>query len=390
MSSKQAEASERGQDKASYAAKWVTVVQPYVPRYRVPLFDALEEQLAQRGLRLRVAHGTPIGKVRSRGDAAEASWSSVQRNIYLPGPGGSLKWRPAGTCPGQEVLRVVEASGSILSSTWQVLRGSRGGTPTAVWGHIDNYGGDPPAPIQHALSFQVEHASHVFAYTIRGTRRAIELGADPNRVTTLNNTVDLDPLRVQRASREARGTDPSEQPHAIFIGALEESKRIEWVLAASDRAHDQLAQFTVTIVGGGPMLENVRRWSAPRPWATVTGPMFGDDLNRLLLSADLLLNPGRVGLLATESLASGVPMVTTDYPMHAPEFDYLTHDVNCHVVSESADIAGFSRAVCDLLDDSDRLARLREGCLSSGASLSLDAMANAFVRGIDSVLTDRA
>lgn len=366
--------------------EWITVVQPYVPRYRVPLFDALAELLDQRGLALRVAHGSPQGHVRSRGDAAEASWSSLQRNISLPLPGGSLKWRPIGRTPGREALRIVEASGSIVSSSWRVLHSSRGGVPTAVWGHIDNYSTRPPAPIQSALTFQVAHAAHVFAYTPRGARRAVELGAEPQRVTALNNTVDVEPLRNLRSARTST-TGPQPGCHAVYIGALEESKRISWVITAADRAHEHLEHFTVTIVGGGPQLDEVRAWGAARSWATVTGPLFGDDLNHTLLKADVLLNPGRVGLLATESIAAGVPMVTTDYPLHAPEFDYLTNDLNCLVIPEESGEEGYAQAVCDLLNDPARLSRLGEGCLESGANLSIAAMARAFTAGIEMALS---
>lgn len=368
------------------STEWITVVQPYVPRYRVPLFDALAELLDQRGFALRVAHGSPQGHVRSRGDAAEASWSSLQRNISLPLPGGSVKWRPIGRAPGREALRILEASGSIVSSSWRVLWGGRGGTPTAVWGHIDNYSTHPPAPIQSALTYQVAHAAHVFAYTPRGARRAVELGAEPQRVTALNNTVDVEPLRILRSARaSAVSTQPGR--HAVYIGALEESKRISWVLTAADRAHEHLDHFTVTIVGGGPHLDQVRAWGAARSWATVTGPLFGDDLNHTLLSADVLLNPGRVGLLATESLAAGVPMVTTDYPLHAPEFDYLTSDFNCLVVPEAHGAFGYAKAVCNLLDDPTRISRLGTGCLESGANLSIAAMACAFTAGIEASLS---
>ena len=40
--------------------------------------------------------------------------------------------------------------------------------------------------------------------------------------------------------------------------------------------------------------------------------------------AQALLNPGRIGLIAVDSLAVGVPILATDWKFHAPEYDYLT------------------------------------------------------------------
>ena len=367
----------------SDALGWVTIVPSYVAQYRVPLYDRLALLLSERGIALRVVHPHPKRDVRIRGDATTSPiWSELRPNLEIRLPGGSLKWRSLGKAPGAELLRIVEAAGSVMSSSWQVWRGDRRSPPTAVWGHIGNYTTDPPAMVQRALAYQVKNAAHVFAYTDRGAERAVELGALASRVTTLNNTVDLEPLRLLRSQQRSNRV-PCRPSNAIYVGALEESKRISWVLDAADIAHRRVDGFRLMIVGGGPLLDRIETWSAPRPWVEVTGPLFGAELNQALLASDVILNPGRVGLLATQSLAAGVPMVTTDYRLHAPEFEYLTHNLNSEVVSDHLGSAGYGNALCELMIDPQRVQRLSQGCLETSQQLSLSDMADEFVCGIE-------
>ena len=38
--------------------------------------------------------------------------------------------------------------------------------------------------------------------------------------------------------------------------------------------------------------------------------------------------PGRIGLIAAEALALGIPVITTDWPYHVPETEYLSEGVS--------------------------------------------------------------
>lgn len=256
---------------------------------------------------------------------------------------------------------------------------------TAVWGHIGNYTSLPPAPIQRNLTYQVTQAAHVFSYTPRGAIEAIRMGANREDVTAVNNTVDLAPIREKRR-HSARRPGSSRHLRVIFIGALEESKRLSWAMQAAEEARREVAKLEFVVVGGGPLLGSLQRWASSRTWVTVKGPTFGAEVSDLLINADLLLNPGRVGLVATEALAAQVPIVTTDYAWHAPEFDYLEHDSNCLVVSEMSGPVGYAREVRQLLLQPDRVERLSVGCQASGSHLGIPEMAAAFVRGIERVV----
>src|SRR4051794_17639054 len=52
----------------------VMIAQPYLPQYRVPLFERLRSELAARDLCLEVVVGSSGGGQAARGDSARMSW----------------------------------------------------------------------------------------------------------------------------------------------------------------------------------------------------------------------------------------------------------------------------------------------------------------------------
>src|SRR3954470_5975964 len=72
------------------------VLQPYLPDYRVPLFDEIARLCALSGDRLLVVHGDPSGEQRQRGDAATAPWAVRRTRHELRTPLGCAYWRRLG------------------------------------------------------------------------------------------------------------------------------------------------------------------------------------------------------------------------------------------------------------------------------------------------------
>jgi hypothetical protein len=65
-------------------------------------------------------------------------------------------------------------------------------------------------------------------------------------------------------------------------------------------------------------------------------------------SSVALLNPGRVGLVAVESLVLSLPIVTTEWPFHAPEIDYLTEGHNLFFSNPTAE--SFAQSAMEMID----------------------------------------
>jgi glycosyltransferase involved in cell wall biosynthesis len=93
-----------------------------------------------------------------------------------------------------------------------------------------------------------------------------------------------------------------------------------------------------------------------------------------------MLMPGRVGLCAVDSFALRTPVVTTNWPWHAPEFEYLENGRNAVVTPD--DPMAYASAVQELLNDRSRLASLREACRRDAAHYTIDGMAARFCDGL--------
>jgi glycosyltransferase involved in cell wall biosynthesis len=100
----------------------------------------------------------------------------------------------------------------------------------------------------------------------------------------------------------------------------------------------------------------------------------------------VLLMPGLVGLVIVDSFALGVPIITTEYPYHSPEIDYLKNGVNGLMIECGESPAVYADAVARLLTSPDLLSALRRGALASAADHTIEAMASNFANGIKNAL----
>ena len=92
--------------------------------------------------------------------------------------------------------------------------------------------------------------------------------------------------------------------------------------------------------------------------------------------------PGLVGLGVVDSFAYGVPMITTNYPFHSPEIDYLQHRHNGWIVANWTDPAEYAKVIVRLLKQDAQRQTLVRGCRASLPYFSTEKMAARFARGI--------
>ena len=368
----------------------VVIVQPYIPAYRVPLFVELAKRLASRGHRLVIAAGEPDRTQLQRGDATHVSGveeATLRTRSLHAGPlrvrfsSAAQVWKSADAV-------IVELSASSLDSYRALAsRGIRVG----VWGHVGAYVKEDSWLVAMLKRWQVRHADHVLAYTDGGATTAVQLGADPSNVTALNNTVDVRGLRRaverQRTMPEANARvslGVGSGPVFAMIGGLDESKRIDLVVAALDHLW-QTSSNVQLVVGGHGELEDLFAPARLRGQVKMLG--YVDDERKATIArvATALLNPGRVGLIAVESMALGLPIVTTSGTRHAPEYEYLVPGVSAVEVPPIA--SELATTMQRMTQDSEQMDGLRRALSARASSFSIEAMAAAMDEAIEDLLT---
>jgi glycosyltransferase involved in cell wall biosynthesis len=361
----------------------VLIAQPYLPRYRVPLFTHLRDLLAADGVRLDLVVGRSRRAQAARADETILPWATRTATVgplheRLP---VRLKLLPPARVRRADLV-VDELAGGCLDSL--LLAG--GTRRFAAWGH--GYGAVRPSTgVDLAVErWLMRRSAHLFVYTDAGRVAALAAGVEPERITVLQNSVDTRALLAAvrdlpetevEAFRERH--DLGTGPVLAFVGGLDASKRIELLLSCATVLHERRPGLRLLVAGDGVQRPMVERFAAEHPWARHLGRV--DDHGKALLArvGAVLLNPGRVGLVALDSFAMRAPLVTTDWPHHAPEVAYLSPATSLVVPDDAAALVD---AVHDLLDDAPRLARLRDGCAAAAPHHGIEAMAARFAAGI--------
>lgn len=360
----------------------VTLIQPYVPEYRVPLFESMRRQGESAGLRIEVVAGRPGRVQAARGDAVRPQWLHTVPGLQVPSERLPVRLR---LLPPRLVARsallVTEYAAAPLESYPLALTGK-----LCLWGH--GYGATAPSgPLDEALErWLLRRSRHFFAYTEEGRRHARAHGMPADRITVLDNTVDTGALRRAvaavtppevQAFRDRFGLGAG--PVLASIGGLDGSKRLELLLRAAIRLRALVPGLQLLVAGDGVQRALVEGAARDHPWMHYLGRIGDRDKALVAHTARLLLNPGRVGLVAVDSFALGLPVVTTTWPRHAPEFTYLT-PANSVVTPDTED--AYVEAVARLLNAPETLEQLRRGCLLAAEHYSIEAMARRFLAGI--------
>ena len=367
--------------------KRVLIVQRRMTHYRVPLFQRLRDELAHRGIELRIAagHGTP--EEESRGDAGLLPWAVPLPTTYLAG--GRICWQPFGAAMRGCDLVVMTAENKLVWNLYPQLLPVVG--RVALWGHGANLQGDARSLREQFKRLVAKRTDWWFAYTESGVPLLTATGFPRERVTVLNNSIDLSALKadvaaVTDARKQAlrRELGLGDGPVAIFVGSLYAGKCLSFMLEAARQVHAARPDFRLLVLGAGPDAALVRDFARRHAWVCYAGPAFDKAKAEYLSLADVYFNPGLLGLGILDAFALGLPVLTTTFGLSSPEASYLQSGENGLVSDFSVDdFAGATRA---LLGDPGRLASLRAGSALASQQFSIAAMALRFADGIGDCL----
>ena len=362
----------------------IAFVQPFVPSYRKGLFDAIALKLAEHGYRLEVWHDEPKGIVAARRNASSGEWSVPIKQHRLSVARRNVTYRHIAK-RARTVRAIVLGLASSNLETYLIARDPR--VTMMLWGHGRNFtaGNNPlDARLEQWLG---RRATHIFTYTDRGARHLIETGTDPAKVTTVVNSVDTRALRENQALLPAGYEAQTRADYAIannahvglFVGAFDEPTRLPFLLAAADLLHAARPDVVMLLAGAGPLDDYVREQADARGYVRLIGRLSIDELARLSNLVHVLLMPGRVGLVAVDALALGLPLATTHYPFHAPEADYLAEETSLWTAD---DVEAYAAGVVQLLSDEPARQAMSERARIAGNELSVERSAENFVAGL--------
>lgn len=385
--------------------KRITIVQPYIPHYRTAFYSRVQELLRAAGCSLEVLHGPPPLAVAARRDASRCVCAVQVPTWRLRAPGGrSLFWHDvrrrvaaADVVVLEQALRNLEAYSLLAGQRMKTALG-RPVPRIALWGHGRTYTKEMSQLQEAAKDAVTRQADWFFAYTQRGAAHVASRGFPRDRITVLRNCIDTTELAAARERAGTPGTPEYAEAAelrgrhrlvpgrtALFVGGLDAPKRIPFLLDCARRLGTALPGFRLLVAGDGADRGLVEASASVTDSPVVAlGHRTGRDMALLGAVSDVMLMPGRVGLCAVDSFALRTPIVTTDWPWHAPEFEYLEHGRNAVVTRD--DPAAYAAAVQRVLSSGSHLESLREACRRDATDYTIDGMAARFCDGLQHML----
>lgn len=360
----------------------------WVPRYRTPFYQRLRRELDRRGVDMRLVHGDPPASRKRRNDAEIIDWADYVPNRMLRLRGLELTTQPVvGRLKGADLVVLQQETGLVLNYV-MMARSRLGGPRVALWGHGHNFNPHEANAVAERIKAGVtKWADWAFAYTERSADVFESIGVDRNRMTVVQNSLDVEALRnpVDPVSDDVArlvATFRSEGAKVAWIvSALDRWKRVPFLLDVLDSCAERIDGFAFVALGAGDQAGLLTEAASSRPWLHPLGARFGADKAAIGEVAAVTIHPGLAGLHVIESFATESPMVTADLDYHSHEITYLNQD-NSVVLDAGADASQFASAVEELMFDGPLLQHLRRGCRIGAATYTLPAMVDNFAGGV--------
>jgi glycosyltransferase involved in cell wall biosynthesis len=366
-----------------YFSMKVLIIQEHMPAFRVPFYERLYELLAERGVALRLIYAP---NQRNTFLKRELSWAEPVAMRWF----GPIAWQPVLAKSSGQDLVIVQQEMKYAANPLLQIWSRFGGPKVAYWGHGKNFQKAEESGFGGFLKeFLAKRVDWWFAYNDLSAKVVANLGYPRERITSVGNAVDTAGMRKRReeidpsevaALREALGI--LSENVAVYTGGLYPNKRIGFLLEAAAKIRAEIPDFELLVIGDGPERFKIKEAAQAEPWIHDLGSKNDHDKVPFWAMAKLLLMPGLVGLVVVDSFALGVPLVTTDYPFHSPEIDYLKDGENGCVVPCGDDPSAYADAVVALLRDPDRIERLKAGAIASAAEHTIENMAASFADGV--------
>jgi glycosyltransferase involved in cell wall biosynthesis len=225
-----------------------------------------------------------------------------------------------------------------------------------------------------------------FALSTSARDHLIDLGASPETVTVLPNSIDVEAFRdrLDPAEQEALRADLEVEDAfvVLYVGRLSEHKGVHDLIAAVGSLDEPVH---LLVVGDGPDRDAFERQASrdlPRR-ATFVGQIPNEELANYYGLADAFVLPtggDTWGLVLNEAMACGTPVVTTTA---AGAVGDLVRDGETGLVATPGDRAALRDVITRLAGDEELQARMAERGADATSEYTPEAYAQRLKEAVD-------
>lgn len=367
--------------------KNVLVIQRSLAQYRMDFWNQLKTKLEQNGIALTLLYGKFNNENALKNDEVALNWATYVPNKSFQLNGHELNWQAClPFLKGHDMIIVEQANRNLIN---YVLNFRRFFTKQklAYWGHGRNMQVDKNDIRNKFKRLFINQCDWWFAYTENVKQQLIADSFKPDRITCVENAIDTQTLTKHYEALDGaaghalkKGLGICSDHVAIFCGSIYKEKRVEFLIEACDMIKAKIPDFHLLVIGSGPDRQKVIQAAESRRWIHYLGNKFGTDKVKYFKIASLYLMPGLVGLGILDAFAMETPLVTTDYPYHSPEIEYLENNQNGSITRN--DVHDYVDKVVDLMSHKEKREQLIVGCRLSAKKFTVENMVKNFTSGI--------
>jgi L-malate glycosyltransferase len=376
--------------------KKVSIVNVQLSPFRVAFFNQLRAELDLRGIDLEYFHGDIWPAERDRNYECHLDWASQITNRFIPiGKGRYACWQqlPHKLLADSDLV-VITQENMILSNYPFILKRRLSAKRLAFWGHgISPRTRSADSPGERWRRIWAKKADWWFGYTQKSVNALKLAGFPEQRITNTNNAIDntvflqdlqkVTPVQLVDIRQHCHLDDKAVV--GLYCGALYVDKRLDLLVEAADLIHAKNPHFRLVVIGSGSESGFIEEAFRTRPWATAVGAKSGVEKAAYFKLAQVILNPGLIGLIVLDAFCTGLPIVTTGGDTHhSPEVAMLEEGVTGFFPEPTA--SAYAQTVIDLLADKQQYKRSHEAMLAAGNQYTMENMVLQFANGIEACL----
>lgn len=339
----------------------------FVPGYRVPILEQLNERLDGR---LIVCSGQPPGAASIRyliSDQARAYREVRLRNFWLRGDKiHAQPFRRAFEQYGDPAVVLAEESPRSLTLPLLLSRAGKKGAGRVLWGHFSSLrrSFDPERHLFDRYRLRLARSVEACACYTPGVADLLRPFVREENLFVARNTINLSPLLAERDALAMEGkvairerlSVSEDAAVLVYLGRLIPQKGTEMLLEAY-RILSEQREATLFVIGDGPDRERMEVYAAANVLKDVRflGPLSDDDAAPYLFASDAMVMPGYLGLVINHAFAFGLPVISMRRPAgiaaHSPEVEYVeSGETGMLCDGETADdlVAGINAVISDL------------------------------------------
>jgi len=364
--------------------------------YRIPLFNELNRQLEEKGIKLKVLFGA-LGYRRRKWeiDMSECNFEyevlSSKKIPYHDPEKASFTYSDLHRVIQKENPSVIISNGFSIATTKLWLRSWFQSTPYIIWSEAISRRNESVSLLRRIHRKILSRKA--FGFIACGTKAKeylISLGSDEKKITIGMSTVDTEFFRKEAEKIRSDLKTSVSKRHLLYIGHLTKGKRIDQLFETIKVLSGKRKDFVLELVGDGAESENLKTLAEQlniEEFVRFEGFRQKADLPKYLSIADCFVFPSEYdvwGLVLVEAMAAGLPCIAS---IHAgATYDLIQEGVTGFAMdfSEVEKVAEKINWILDNPEKSKEIGRSASGFIAE--NVSLQKSAKGFLRAIERIL----